>query len=558
MILYELLNTLDIDPVTLTKRVLGVTLENTTASLDTTASSNVTETLLPVDSSTVVEEMPYGASDTTGDAVSAPESETISDAVIIEEVSVPCPDTYVIENEIVISPGCTGVIQGLQEWAQNAISSGAGIDTYPQGSVPDRLIEAMLSGNGSEVATDIAKEQGLFIPDAEKDSFNLYKDSIISMDQDGGLHIVNPNGSTAHTLWNQCDQNPYTGTRMIATGPCVPCTPEVVPVPEIIPEPEPVPLVAELPPEPEQPSVVEHPPIADNYSVWKQELLLGCVDNVCSNTAYGTVIVVQPEIANMSPKELLEKGREIAKIVPDGYQEVLNPEKRFIMLGDGRCISLYDGHVYRYDPNVGGPRSLIHELKPDQVDDYLRSTLDGESDVIPTPGEPLRLIPADIDGDGKADTLYQTDRSVDSTKFLTQHNAGHDIFGDKGGLVPGEDGYSDQVIENQRTWNKMLSLSLPEDLNPITNPDLTRDGFLEALDDYYDSEGIHLSKKELNDLAWYLSVYDTESAPGALGSPANIDNQNYTSFTRPDGSMKTLGEFLEDAAVEAKKQGDMY
>ena len=269
----------------------------------------------------------------------------------------------VIENETVVEPGCAGFIQASREWAQDAIQNGAGPDTYPEGSIPDRLIEAEISGNGSAVATQIAIEQGFYRPEAIKESFNLFAGSRFVMTQEAGMQILNPNGSVAHTLWSPCDGDgaAYTGQRMIDTVPCSDVTPEPEPKAEpvyvapLVVEPTPEPVVVETKPEPIPEPELE--PITDRVRIF-QTFAYGCVGGECGLVP--TMFLTFDSVEDAHEFFDSAEGKEMLKTLLAGGNNL------------GNCVYITDGHgtlqqisLVTEDHRVGGRTVRQIVLGPD-------------------------------------------------------------------------------------------------------------------------------------------------------------------------------------------------
>lgn len=460
-----------------------------------------------------------------------------------------CPDVTVVEDSVTIEPGCSGVIEGLKEWAENTT---AGPDTYPEGSIPDRLIEAKLNGTLSKEADAIAREQGLFRPGETKDSFNLWADSQIRMSQDGGLQIVNPNGGVAYTLWDQCDQSAYTGSRMIPTGPCG--TEPIVeslpppPPPEVVYEPAPEPEVVAEAPAPEvaptpEPEVV---PVSDT-TVWYQDrIFVWCPDMVVAE-------VFMVDTTGLSVEESAEKAREVAASLPNDYQSNIPADKRFVLIrvldenGEEteklKCLTIGTGEVSNYNPNVSGygPQTV----RAGDAWGYVTGR-DGINDGSPYGNGPDVVHPhplaryevVDANGDGTIDGLKEVVRPLENAVWVQVQFIGESIFGPEWMLKE----------ENRAVWEKLMALEIPDRMFG----DVPADEQVRMLRSYVRSElGYRMSKDEAERMVIWMNEYSSEADTSFL--KFDYANQGYTS-ARASG---TFGNFFKTAAEEAARRGEL-
>lgn len=475
--------------------------------------------------------------------------ETIEESAPSTEGEV-CLDTQVIESEITVEPGCTGVIQALEEWAENAVQSDATSDTYPEGSIPDRLVEAALSGDATKEATRVTIEQGLYRPGDAKDSFNLWADSKIRMSEVGGLEIVNPNGSSAYTLWNDCDQGPYMGNRMIPSGPCVGpvCQPDL----ELAPLPEP-----EAPPDTfiEEPAPETVPEIVydDSGIRWTDLWYQGELAYECA--ADGATEMVMMDAYGLSDEELTAKAEDVARSLRPDYQADVSRGDRVILIrvfsadgtpeGNLRCFNLDTGTISDFDSSAG--RSSIQALSADEAWDYFRGSdhVNDESSydkgpALKHPHEPTMLAMTE------QGTLETVPRSMENLVWLQTQLVGESVFG-REWMLSGN---------NQELWNRILGLSLPQELFG----DLSADAQVELLRDYVERElGYRMTQDEGERMVIWMDEYAREADTPFLRFNTDIVDgkpRSGAGYVDPRRTA-TFGEFFKVAAEEAARRGEL-
>lgn len=169
--------------------------------------------------------------------------------------------------------GCDGSEALLMDLARKLVAAGATADTYEQGTVLDRLVEAQLNGNVARMASVLSQELGMYNPGDHLDSANIWDNARLRV-EGTKLTLVGPGTGPNGDLLVDCTKIDGFDGKMIHTTACgeAPAAPapapeapvvtaEVAPEPEVVPPPpEVVPAPTPVPP----PEVVP-PPAEDCY-----------------------------------------------------------------------------------------------------------------------------------------------------------------------------------------------------------------------------------------------------------------------------------------------------
>ncbi len=169
--------------------------------------------------------------------------------------------------------GCDGSEALLMDLAKRLVAAGANADTYEQGTVLDRLVEAQLNGNVARMASVLSQELGMLNPNDHLDSANIWDNARLRV-EGTKLTLVGPGTGPNGDLLVDCTKIDGFDGKMIHTTACgeAPAAPapapeapvvtaEVAPEPEVVPPPpEVVPAPTPVPP----PEVVT-PPADDCY-----------------------------------------------------------------------------------------------------------------------------------------------------------------------------------------------------------------------------------------------------------------------------------------------------
>lgn len=459
-----------------------------------------------------------------------------------------CPDIEYRPVEVTVEPGCTGFIETAQKWAEAAIAQARSFglsdeevrDIFPEGSIPDRLVEAELDGTGNKEATQIAVEQGLFAPGAEKDSFNMYASSKLELTADGELRIVDPNGKTAYTL-SDCTGNKaaYAGSRMLATHPCgevVSYPPPAVPMPEVKAPAEvaPPPPVVEITPEPVPPPAPAPEAVvaATVPRVWWQTgvEIKWCEEcdvpgKVVEYAARTDLVLIDVDTAGDVDAQIQDAIRSL----PDTYQSNIPPDERFVSVRildeEGRqavkCVNIKTGHEWLLDGDADTP-GIQRIRSKDGLSLYISGAHDfNGNDSVYHPHMPTGIELVDTDGDGRPDAMREIVLSLPESQDRQVNVVGTSVLRTDVS-VPGE---------AHDEWQAMLKKELPEEFAGMKTSEQ-----IKLLKEEYG-----LSGKEARRLAAWIEKYAS----------------GYADMRHPDGSMKTLEVFLRDAAETAARRGEL-
>lgn len=397
-----------------------------------------------------------------------------------------CPDVAYRPVEVEVEPGCTGFIETAQKWAETAIAQAHSFglsdeevrNIFPEGSIPDRLIEAELDGTGNKEATRIAMEQGLFVPGAEKDSFNMYANSKLELTADGEFRIVDPNGKTAYTL-SDCggDKAAYAGNRMLATHPCgeAPYLP-AMPAPEVKAPVELPPPTEVAPPAPVAELEIEEPPEAPAP---RPEIVAAAVPRVWWQTGVeikwceqcdipGKVIeyAARTDLVLIDVDPAGDVDRQIQDAIrslPDTYQSNIPPDERFVSVRildeEGRqavkCVNIKTGHEWLLDGDAD-TAGIQRIRSKDGLSLYISGAHDfNGNDSVYHPHMPTGIELVDTDGDGRPDAMREIVLSLPESQDRQVDVVGTSVLR-ADVSVPGE---------AHDEWQAMLKKELPEEFS---------------------------------------------------------------------------------------------
>jgi len=167
--------------------------------------------------------------------------------------------------------GCDGSEALLMDLARRLVAAGATADTYEQGTVLDRLVEAQLNGNVARMASVLSQELGMFNPNDHLDSANIWDNARLRV-EGTKLTLVGPGTGPNGDLLVDCTKIDGFDGKMIHTTACgeAPAAPAPAPeapvvTAEVAPEPVVPPQAPEVVPAPVPPPEVVTPPADDCY-----------------------------------------------------------------------------------------------------------------------------------------------------------------------------------------------------------------------------------------------------------------------------------------------------
>lgn len=311
--------------------------------------------------------------------------------------------------------GCDGSEALLMDLARRLVAAGATADTYEQGTVLDRLVEAQLNGNVARMASVLSQELGMLNPNDHLDSANIWDNARLRV-EGTRLTLVGPGTGPNGDLLVDCTKIDGFDGKMIHTTACgeAPATPapapetpvvtaEVAPEPEVVPPPpEVVPAPTPVPP----PEVV----VADTCPPPKWVLQTG-VGIFTEHHGHANMIF-GVEIEGMTKEQAEEYLRKVVAegAIPPNYQPGLSHRVIWVALencdGSGKeflCFDIDSGQFQSGPLSVSdelGHRTIVRSVE--DFHDLLNGTHDTSASVI-VPKEPISLKMVDADGDSIPD-----------------------------------------------------------------------------------------------------------------------------------------------------------